>query len=110
MHGYEYQLLASRTIDRKLNPKEVEEHALHGMVGELGELHSLYQKIYQGHEFDEEHAQKELGDLMWFIAELCTAKNWNLDDIMYMNITKLRARYPEGFDAERSLHREEGDI
>lgn len=110
MNGNEYQRLAARTINTNLASKGRENHALHGMVGEIGELHSLYQKLYQGHEFDEEHAMKELGDLLWFVAEYCTSRGWDLDDIMQMNIDKLRARYPEGFDSEHSLHRAEGDI
>ena len=47
---------------------------------------------------------------MWFIAEYATAKGWTLDDVATLNIEKLKARYPEGFDAEHSLHRMEGDI
>lgn len=106
----EYQRLAARTINAELLKEEKEMHALHGMVGEVGELHSLYQKMYQGHDFDEIHAKKELGDLLWFIAEYCTANGWSLDNIMEMNINKLRARYPEGFEADRSIHRKAGDI
>lgn len=85
-------------------------HALHGMSAEVGELHGLYQKKHQGHGFDEEHAKKEVGDILWMIAEYCTANGWNLEDIMQLNIDKLRERYPDGFDPERSLHRAEGDI
>ena len=110
MTGNEYQVLASRTIPDEFSPIDTEYHALHGMVGEIGELHSIYQKMYQGHHDKPEHCQKELGDLLWFIAEYCTANHWYLEDIMQMNIDKLRARYPEGFDAEHSLHRREGDI
>ena len=111
MTGNEYQKLASRTMGKDWNIKDYEQHALHGMVGEIGELHSIYQKIYQGHiEKDDEHYKKEVGDLLWFIAEYCTAFNWNLEDIMQMNIDKLKSRYPEGFDTEHSLHRKEGDI
>ena len=110
MTGNEYQKLAARTINKELFWDEQERHALHGMVGEIGELHSLYQKMYQSHAFDITHAQKELGDLLWFIAEYCTAVGWNLDDIMQLNIDKLKARYPEGFTAENSLNRAEGDI
>lgn len=106
----DYQKLAARTINKSLTPKEQGKHALHGMVGEIGELHSIYQKKYQGHEFDEEHAKKEVGDLMWMVAEYCTAHGWDLDEIAEMNIDKLKARYPDGFEAERSLHRKEGDI
>ena len=110
MTGNEYQHLAARTIGSNMNAIKQEKHALHGMVGEIGELHSLYQKRYQGHDFDEEHAKKELGDLLWFVAEYCTAWGWALEDVMQLNIDKLIARYPEGFSEERSLHRAAGDI
>lgn len=110
MTGNKYQKLAARTINPEMNNTSQEYHALHGMVGEIGEIHSLYQKVYQGHEFDYDHMKKELGDLLWFIAEYCTAMDWNLEDIMQLNIDKLKVRYPEGFEAEKSLHRAEGDI
>lgn len=110
MTGNEYQKLAARTINKGLTLEEQKIHALHGMVGEIGEIHSIYQKMYQGHAFEFDHIKKEFGDLLWFIAEYCTAKGWSLDDIMRMNIDKLKGRYPEGFDAGKSLHRAEEDI
>lgn len=110
MTGNEYQKLAARTISFEMGHNAVETHALHGMVGEIGEIHSLYQKYYQGHGFVDAHAKKELGDLLWFIAEYCTARGWKLEDVMQLNIDKLKARYPEGFSAERSLHRREVDV
>lgn len=110
MTANEYQVLASRTINNDLTDKGKEYHALHGLVGEIGEIHSLFQKVYQGHELDRSHLQKEIGDLLWFIAELCTVNGWCLEDIMQMNIEKLKARYPEGFEANKSLFRKEGDI
>lgn len=110
MRGNDYQKLAARTINPDLTPKGQCTHALHGMVGEIGELHSLYQKKYQGHTFDPNHAKKELGDLCWFIAEYCTANGWDLDDILETNIDKLRERYPKGFEVNKSLNRKEGDI
>jgi len=106
----EYQKLAARTINEKLTPRKMEDHAKCGMVGEIGEINSIYQKVYQEHPIDYYHIKKELGDLLWFIAEYCTAMNWELGDVAQMNIDKLRARYPEGFETERSLHRAEGDI
>lgn len=110
MTGSEYQLQASRTINRNLGDYHIEMHALHGMSAEIGEIHGLYQKIYQGHKYDEEHLKKEVGDLLWFIAEYCTIMGWCLSDIMQLNIDKLRARYPEGFSEERSTNRAEGDV
>ena len=110
MNFNEYQRLAYRTVADKDNVVEMEFHALHGMVGEIGELHSLYQKVYQGHKFDETHAKKELGDLLWFVAEYCSAKGWDMGEVAQLNIEKLKARFPEGFSAERSINRKEGDI
>lgn len=106
----EYQQLAARTINPGLTFEEQKFHALHGMVGEIGELHSIYQKMYQGHYDTGEHAMKEVGDLLWFIAEYCTAKGWNLSDVASANIDKLKSRYPDGFDTEHSVHRRENDI
>ena len=111
MTGNEYQRLAARTIGQNMTRMDRKYHALHGMVSEIGELHGIYQKRYQGHhENGDEHRKKELGDLLWFIAEYCTASGWELEEIMQLNIDKLKARYPDGFSAERSEHRAEGDI
>lgn len=110
MTGNEYQALAKRTINSELTHHEMRMHALHGMVGEVGEIHSIFQKFYQGHKPVETHVKKEVGDLCWFIAELCTAYGWEMEEVMQMNIDKLIARYPEGFETEKSLNRKEGDI
>ena len=110
MRANDYQMLASRTLNKKLYLDEMEIHAILGMASEVGELQALYQKEYQGHEFDEAHAKKELGDLLWFIAEYCTAMEWCMEEVMQENIDKLKERYPEGFKAEQSLNRKEGDI
>ena len=53
---------------------------------------------------------KELGDCLWMIAEACDALGTDIDTVMQMNIDKLKARYPEGFAVENSLHRKVGDI
>ena len=106
----EYQVAASRTIDIGMSFKDMEDHALHGMVAELGEIHSLYQKVHQRHTIDVQHLKKEVGDLLWFIAEFCTACEWSMDEVASLNIQKLLERYPNGFEAERSLHRDENDI
>ncbi len=110
MTGNEYQKLASRTINTTLTTFQKRQHALFGMASEVGELLGLYQKSYQGHELIEEHEQKEVSDILWFIAEYCTVQGWELDDIMALNIEKLKARFPDGFDPEKSLHRKEGDV
>ena len=110
MNMNHYQELAGRTINPKLNDNEMTMHALHGLAGEVGEVHSLFQKVYQGHELDTEHLKKEIGDVLWFVTELCTACGFKLNDIAEMNIDKLKNRYPDGFDCEKSQHRAAGDI
>lgn len=106
----DYQLMAARTINPDLTNDQMRAHALYGMAAEVGELQGLYQKAYQGHKLDSEHAKKEVGDILWMLAEYCTTMGWDLGEVMQANIDKLRARYPDGFDPEHSLHRKEGDV
>lgn len=111
MTGKEYQKLAMRTCGIPYDNKEGRlHHAVFGLTSEAGEVAGILQKVYQGHEFDKEHIKKELGDCLWMIAEACEALDLDMDDVMQTNIDKLKARYPEGFSADRSLHRKEGDI
>lgn len=51
--------------------------------------------------------EEELGDVMWYIATTAAGAGISLDDVMDHNIAKLCQRYPDGFDAERSIHRDE---
>lgn len=106
----EYQQAAARTMNPALTFEETSRHALHGMCAEVGEVHSQYQKFYQGHEMDAEHVMKEVGDLLWMIAEFCTVNGWKLADVAQKNIEKLSDRYPDGFDPDKSLHRAAGDV
>lgn len=85
-------------------------HAVFGLTSEAGEVAGILQKAYQGHLDSVEHLMKEAGDCLWMIAELCTAIGVSLEDVMQLNIDKLKARYPDGFSAEKSLHRQEGDV
>ncbi len=110
MQMNEYQALAARTIRKDLYPEQMLHHALHGLAGEVGEIHSLFQKEYQGHPFDPDHLKKETGDALWMISEICTAMGWTLEEVAQGNIDKLLARFPAGFEVEKSLHRKEGDI
>ena len=129
MNGKEYQNLAMRTNDgnatnRLLNLtlSDTTENGIGedtgtvlndciGLSGEVGEFNDMIKKwIFHEKDLDEEHLKKELGDIMWYIAMMCHAFRWNLDEIMEMNINKLKARYPEGFDTNRSNNRENGDV
>ena len=102
----EYQQLAMTTLNPQLSKKDILINGVMGLCGESGEAIDLVKKwLAQGHELDQEKLAKELGDICWYLAETATALDLSLEDIMAANIEKLRRRYPEGFDANRSINR-----
>lgn len=104
----EYQKLAMTTLNPALSEKDVLINGVMGLCGESGEAIDIVKKwLAQGHELDKEKLAKELGDICWYLAETATALGLSLEDIMEANIKKLRTRYPEGFDAARSVNRTE---
>ena len=86
-----------------------------GMCAEAGEFTEVVKKIiFQGKPVSEEnmfHLKRELGDIMWYVAQACMGLGTSLDEIMEMNVEKLVARYPGGeFDVHYSENRKEGDL
>lgn len=135
----EYQKLAMRTNDGKATDRLIKEmltcdmkyllqqnliaederhldigsifNACLGLSGEVGEFNDMIKKwIFHEKPLDIEHAKKEAGDICWYLAMLCESFGWDLEEIMQMNVDKLKARYPEGFDVERANHRAKGDV
>lgn len=107
----EYQKLAMRTVNKELSKKDMLINGVMGLCGESGEAIEIVKKhIAHNHELDKEHLAKELGDVAWYLAETATALGYSLEDILKMNIEKLKNRYPDGFDTEKSIHRKEDDI
>lgn len=103
----EYQELARRTQNDRIMMHQKELHALHGLASEVGEIHAHYQKVYQGHVLKYDKIIDEIGDVLWFMAELADSMGVSMEEIAQHNIDKLRKRYPDGFDEEHSVHREE---
>ena len=104
----EYQQLAMTTLNPDLSEKDVLINGVMGLCGESGEAIDLVKKwLAQGHELDREKLAKELGDICWYLAETATAIGYDLEDIMAANIEKLKKRYPQGFEAQRSINRTE---
>lgn len=110
MTATEYQKETLRTAGTT-NPEELLVNGVMGLSGESGECIDMVKKyLFQGHNIDREKLARELGDVAWYLAVTAYAIGYDLNDILEMNVQKLRARYPNGFDAERSLHREAGDV
>ena len=107
----EYQNLAMRTLNPALSRKDVLINSVMGLCGESGEAIDIVKKwLAQGHELDKAHLVKELGDVAWYLAEAATALDIPLEHIMQGNIEKLKSRYPQGFEKERSAVRLSGDL
>ena len=104
----EYQRLAMRTLNPSLSKKDVLINGVMGLCGESGEAIDIVKKhLAQGHALEREALIKELGDVAWYLAETAYALDTDLDTVLQGNLDKLRARYPEGFDAGRSVDRKE---
>ena len=86
-----------------------------GLTAEAGEFTEIVKKIIlQGKPYNEDnvfHMKRELGDICWYIAQACMALDTSFDEIIEMNVDKLKARYPGGeFDVNKSENRKEGDL
>lgn len=126
MTGNEYQKLAMRTNNHKASERVLQKlddysqeiddvggilNASLGLSGEVGELNDMIKKwIFHEKPIDKMHLKKEIGDVCWYIAMMCEAWGFNLEQIMQLNINKLKERYPEGFDVVRANNRKDGDI
>lgn len=103
----DYQKAALRTANTD-NSKDLILNGILGLCGETGELADIIKKhLFQGHDLDKLHSAKELGDICWYVAIEAKGLGFTLEEIMLMNIEKLLERYPDGFDSEKSINREE---
>ena len=110
MTGNEYQKAALRTASMT-DSESLLLNGVLGLCGESGECCDMVKKhLFQGHPLDKQHMAKELGDVAWYLAIAAQGIGYDLDTIFQMNVDKLMARYPNGFDPKRSLIREAGDI
>ena len=86
-----------------------------GLTAESGEFTEVVKKIIlQGKPYNKAtvvHMKRELGDICWYIAQACMALDTSFDEIIEMNVDKLKKRYPGGeFDVSKSENRKEGDL
>lgn len=93
------------------NKNEMLKMAAMGLCGESGEVIDLLKKhLFQGHPLDRGALLLELGDVMWYLDLAAYALGYTMYSVMQANADKLRKRYPDGFEVERSVHREAGDV
>lgn len=103
----DYHRAAMRTAP-ELDRQQMLIDAALGLTGEAGEVADLVKKAnYQGHILDKDAIMKELGDVAWYIALACQGLGVTMQEVLQMNVDKLKKRYPDGFDAWMSRNRTE---
>jgi NTP pyrophosphatase (non-canonical NTP hydrolase) len=106
MNTKQYQQEVKRTLNYNVSANEIISMLCMGIAGEVGELiGQLKKNIYHNHPVDRNNIILEIGDLMWYIANLCNRFNINLEKVFDKNIEKLMLRYPDGFNSDRSRNR-----
>ena len=102
----DYVELSGRTCAKLDNEVLDTFHMLSGMSTELGELTDPFKKqLAYNKPIDFVNVQEEIGDLMWYVANLCRINNFDLESILQNNIDKLQSRYPEKFTKEFAINR-----
>ncbi len=106
MEFKKYQELAKITAGFQDLSEERLVCAVLALCGEAGELANHVKKgIWHGHGVSRDHVIDEASDILWYLSEVCTAMDINLDDVAEYNIEKLKQRYPSGFSEEQSRNR-----
>lgn len=81
-------------------------HMVLGIQTEASEIADVFKKnIAYKKEIDLVNIKEEIGDIMWYIANMCNINGWDLREILDINIKKLQTRYPEKFTTEKALNR-----
>lgn len=102
----EYQEKSMRTLNNDLTKEQAVNNMILGIVGETGEVVDIIKKhYYQGHELDLEHIKEEIGDIMFYMVNLCNYLGLELEEVIEGNYNKLMKRYPEGFSKDKSINR-----
>jgi NTP pyrophosphatase (non-canonical NTP hydrolase) len=112
---YDFAQRIALLSDRDDFPTERLLTAAVGMSAEAGEFTEIIKKIiFQGKPVNEDnlfHLKRELGDIMWYVAQACMGLNISIDEVIAMNVEKLASRYPDGaFDVYYSENRKQGDV
>lgn len=83
------------------------DHAADGMCTEAGEFKDAMKKYkFYGRPIDRTNLIEELGDLMWYIGIACDVLDVSLDEVMEININKLKVRYGDKFSETKAENRD----
>lgn len=101
-----FQEEALRSMRNDLPYEAICSNMCMGLAGETGETIDIFKKhIYQGKVLDINDVIEEIGDILWYIANLCNVNKITMKECMESNVEKLRKRYPNGFSIKDALER-----
>ena len=101
-----FQEEALRSMRNDLPYEAICSNMCMGLSGETGETVDIFKKhIYQGKDLDINDVIEEIGDILWYIANLCNVNKITMKECMESNVEKLRKRYPNGFSIKDALER-----
>jgi NTP pyrophosphatase (non-canonical NTP hydrolase) len=99
MEFNEYQQSTARTANPNLSNRDKILNWALGIGGEAGEVLELVKKhMFHGKDLDIDKAKSELGDVLYYVSEMCSALHLSMAEVASYNIEKLRNRYPEKFE------------
>ena len=111
MNASEYQQQAARTLIERPDFDIADRDIMLvwnaiGLAGEAGEVAEHIKKgVFHQHGVDRDKLAKELGDVLWYVAALCTKLGLDMGEVMEANIDKLKLRYPAGYSSGDSKRR-----
>jgi len=99
MDGYQYQVASNRTASSRMtrpNKLTMFTIGLFKSMGKLAHL-SMDSPLEESKKMEE-----ELGDILWYLANIASLYSLNLDGIMEKNIEKLWKKYPAGYEKKKT--------
>lgn len=105
-----YLTESKKTLSENSSIDDKKIRLLHGAIGlvtESGELMDAFKKsIYYGKKLDVVNVKEELGDIMWYFAIFLRELDIKFEDLLDINIEKLRSRYGEKFSEKKAFKRD----
>ena len=100
----DYQEFAGMGILPAADGKNPLCHFAMGLCGESGEVcDAIKKRVFHGRDIPDEHIKEELGDVLWYVANLCNQLGCSIDELMKANMLKLKNRYPEMYGGTKDV-------
>lgn len=108
----DYQKVSEKTASiKEVRFNQTESRVAHGIIGASTEanemLDNLKKGVWYGKGIDYGNIKEEIGDILWYIAEICNAKGWSMMDLARQNYEKLqKKRFKSGqFTEDEAINR-----